>query len=39
MARKNEPNLDRSGIDRILSEEEVGFLALRGDEYPYCIPL
>jgi len=39
MTAKNVPNLDRPEIERILLEEEVGYLALAADRQPYCVPL
>jgi nitroimidazol reductase NimA-like FMN-containing flavoprotein (pyridoxamine 5'-phosphate oxidase superfamily) len=39
MTAKNAPNLDSSEMERILLEEEVGYLALARDGQPYCVPL
>jgi nitroimidazol reductase NimA-like FMN-containing flavoprotein (pyridoxamine 5'-phosphate oxidase superfamily) len=39
MTAKNAPNLDRVEMEAILSEEEVGYLALASKGQPYCVPL
>ena len=39
MAFQNQARLQRSECEGILSEEEVGYLALASDGQPYCVPV